>query len=199
MSYQGLNLKVGILGGTFDPVHHGHLLAAESVRDELKLDEIWFMPSKIPPHKQNHKILSGHHRIRMLELAIQQYPEFKVSKIEFERDQVSYTYDTVQILKERFPGIQFHFIIGADMVEFLPNWHRYKELLTLIQFVAIKRPHYQAHVNHPWMEQIIFVEMPQLELSSSMIRNRCLQGKSIRFLVPDSVLTYIKENRLYVD
>ncbi|ACJ33193.1 Nicotinic acid mononucleotide adenylyltransferase [Anoxybacillus flavithermus WK1] len=184
--------KVGILGGTFDPPHYGHLLIADDVRTELQLDEIWFMPNYIPPHKD--KQVTDHvHRVHMLRVAIANQPHFRVETIELERKERSYTYDTIVLLKQRYPDTMFYFIIGGDMVEYLPNWYRIDELVQLVQFVGVKRPGYSLRTPYP----IIEVDVPTFAVSSSLIRERIQSGKSVTYLLPEAVQLYIKENRLY--
>jgi nicotinate-nucleotide adenylyltransferase len=189
--------KVGIYGGTFDPVHTVHLMVAEQARDRLGLDEIWFTPARIPPHKQKKHITADTHRAKMLALAIEENPCFVLNTIELEldRSQPSYTYHTMQLLKERYPEVEFYFIIGGDMAEHLPKWYKIDELVTMVQFVALARPGYI--MNNQYMQHVIQVDMPQLDISSSMIREKIATGASIRYLVPDSVRLYIEENRLY--
>ncbi|WP_297987733.1 nicotinate-nucleotide adenylyltransferase [Anoxybacillus sp.] len=184
--------RVGILGGTFDPPHYGHLLIADDVRTELKLDEVWFMPNYIPPHKEN-KVTDHTHRVNMLYAAIGDEPHFRVETIELERKERSYTYDTVVLLKERHPNTTFYFIIGGDMVEYLPHWYRIDELVQLVQFVGVKRPGYSLRTTYP----IIEVDVPTFAVSSSLIRERIQHRKSVAYLLPKAVQLYIKENRLY--
>jgi len=185
--------KVGIFGGTFDPPHNGHLLMANEVLQSLKLSEIWFMPNQIPPHKLQESISPSYHRLNMLKLATEGNEAFKIETIELERSGPSYTYDTMVLLKERYTNIQFYFIIGADMIEFLPKWYKIDELIQLIQFVGVKRPGYSVKTPYSILE----VEVPQFDVSSTIIRHRIKNGHSIDYLVPDSVIQYIKENQLY--
>lgn len=185
--------KVGILGGTFDPPHLGHLLIAHEVLDTLGLDEIWFMPNGTPPHKPLNSNTSAKHRLAMLEEATASEPRFRVEPIELERNGPSYTFDTIQQLLARERGTQFSFIIGADMVEYLPNWYRIDELLELITFIGVQRPTYQLASPYP----ITFVDIPEFGVSSSLVRDRLKIGRTIKYLVPDSVIHYIKEHHLY--
>lgn len=196
MNCQNKQQKIGIIGGTFDPVHSVHLLAAEIARDALQLDEIWFMPAFLPPHKQNKAITEPRHRINMLQKAIEGNPFFRVSEAEMERGvkgKPSYTYETMLELKNAYPFNDFYFIIGGDMVEYLPKWYKIDELSRLIHFVALARPGYDTKTSYP----VIQVEIPQLDLSSTKIRDRVANGQSIRYFVPDEVRLYIKENHLY--
>ncbi|MBE3555161.1 MAG: nicotinate-nucleotide adenylyltransferase [Thermicanus sp.] len=199
MNSQIDRLRVGVLGGTFDPLHIGHLIAAERVFDELKLDEIWFLPSHIPPHKLDHPPTPAVHRVEMVRRAIAPYPEFHLCLVELEREGPSYTVDTMEQLRKEYPSYHFYFIMGADMVDYLPHWHRYEDLLAKVPIVALKRPGFTLPKHVTWADQITFVPMPQLDLSSSEIRRMRREGKSIRFLVPDVVEHYIEEKGLYVE
>ncbi|MDR7078014.1 nicotinate-nucleotide adenylyltransferase [Neobacillus niacini] len=185
--------KVGILGGTFDPPHYGHLLIANEVLSELNLDEIWFMPNQEPPHKKKSDSVENTDRLQMLELSIEGNSAFKIEKIELERSGPSFTVDTMKILNEQFPNHQFYFIIGADMIEYLPKWHKIDELMELVQFVGVQRPEYSSETDYP----IHYVDIPAFEVSSSMIRKRVNQGMTVRYLLPDRVIDFIREKQLY--
>ncbi|MCA1318862.1 nicotinate-nucleotide adenylyltransferase [Bacillus tianshenii] len=185
--------KVGILGGTFDPPHLGHLLIANDVKHVLSLDEVWFMPNHIPPHKQSDSFTSSDLRLEMIKRAIEGQPYFQVQAIELEREGPSYTYDTILMLKENYPTVDFHFIIGADMVEYLPKWHKIEELVKLVKFVGVKRPGYSITTPLP----VIEVETPQFEVSSTLIRQRIKEGRSSHYLVPENVRRMIEEKKLY--
>ncbi|MBT2690298.1 nicotinate-nucleotide adenylyltransferase [Bacillus sp. ISL-47] len=185
--------KVGILGGTFNPPHLGHLIIANEVMCSQGLDEVWFMPNQEPPHKEKSNAASNRDRIEMLKLAVDTHPGFKLELIELERQGPSFTYDTIKILKENYPQKQFYFIIGADMVEYLPKWHNIDKLLEMITFVGVQRPSYNLETSY----SILYSEVPEMGISSSMIRSRLKKGGSIRYLVPDSIGNYIKENHLY--
>ncbi|WHY84791.1 nicotinate-nucleotide adenylyltransferase [Neobacillus novalis] len=185
--------KVGILGGTFDPPHYGHLLIANEVLATLKLDEIWFMPNGEPPHKQKTGSVTNGQRVQMLKLAIQGNSAFKIETIELHREGLSYTVDTMKMMNAEYPDHQFFFIIGADMIEYLPKWHKIDELVKLVQFVGVERPAYSDQTNYP----ILYVDVPAIDVSSSMIRERLTSGKTVRYLLPDSVIHYIEENQLY--
>jgi nicotinate-nucleotide adenylyltransferase len=185
--------KIGIFGGTFDPPHCGHLLMANEVRFRLNLDEIWFMPNQLPPHKLKTSKTTNENRLQMILSAIQDQPKFKAETIEFSRSGPSYTIDTIKDLKDQFPENEFYFIIGADMIEYLPKWHRIDELIHLVQFVGVKRPGYNEVTDYP----IIYVEAPLIEISSKMIRKRIQNKEPIRYLLPEAVREYIKEKQLY--
>ncbi|WP_312476650.1 nicotinate-nucleotide adenylyltransferase [Neobacillus sp.] len=185
--------KVGILGGTFDPPHYGHLLIANEVLSELQLDEIWFMPNHEPPHKKKPESVKDENRLKMLKLAIEGNPAFKIQPIELERDGPSYTVDTMKMINAEYVDYHFFFIIGADMIEYLPKWHKIDELVHLVQFIGVDRPSYSLQANYP----ILYVDVPTFDVSSSMIRDRLTSGKTVRYLLPDSVIQYIEENQLY--
>ncbi|UFT97843.1 nicotinate-nucleotide adenylyltransferase [Radiobacillus kanasensis] len=184
--------KVGLLGGTFDPPHFGHLLIAEEVYQTLGLDEVWFIPSYEPPHKQK-ATTESKHRVDMVKTAIQDNDHFHVNLIEVNRTGKSYSIDTIKNLKEEHPNIDFYFIIGADMVEYLPKWVQIEELVKLIQFVGVKRKEYELETDYPIME----VNTPEFAVSSSMIRQRLQKGLSAKYLLPDPVIQWIKEYKLY--
>lgn len=185
--------KIGLFGGTFDPPHIGHLILAEQVYDQCGLDEIWFMPNYIPPHKKKSSNTTTTDRLNMLKLAINGKPYFKIEPIELERQGMSYTYDTMLLLKERDKDNEFFFIIGADMVDFLPNWHRIDDLIKLVKFIGVDRPTYEGKSPYP----VQFIDIPTINLSSSMIREKVNDGKSVQYLLPDKVINYIKEHGLY--
>lgn len=185
--------RVGILGGTFDPPHLGHLIIANEVLQALQLDEIRFMPNQEPPHKQKDKWISNDDRINMLTLSIADHPCFAIEKIELERKGRSYTYDTVLLPREREPEIEFYFIIGADMIEYLPKWYKIDQLLKLIQFVGVNRPNHSQKTEYP----ILHVTIPDINISSTLIRTRISENKSVKYLISDNVWNYIKEHQLY--
>jgi nicotinate-nucleotide adenylyltransferase len=185
--------KVGILGGTFNPPHNGHLLIANEVLNELDLDEIWFMPNGEPPHKKKSDYVSDEDRLNMLNLAIRGNDKFRIETIELERIGPSYTVDTMKLINKSYKDSHFFFIIGADMIEYLPKWRNIDELVKLVQFVGVDRPSY----NHQTDYSVLYVDIPSIEISSSMIRERCKTGKTVRYLLPDSVIEYIEEKHLY--
>jgi nicotinate-nucleotide adenylyltransferase len=185
--------KVGILGGTFDPPHYGHLLIANEVRSALELDKIWFMPNHEPPHKKKPESVEDEDRLHMLELAIAENANFSIQPIELERKGPSYTVDTMKILHTEYPDHQFYFIIGADMIEYLPKWHDIDILVNLVQFVGVKRKSYRHQTDYP----VLYIDVPAIDVSSSMIRDRVKKGQTVRYLLPDSVIDYIEEKQLY--
>jgi len=185
--------KVGILGGTFDPVHIGHLIIADQVMERMKLEEIRFMPNFLPPHKEKVSNSTMEDRLKMLELALRDEAKFRIEDIEVRRGVTSYTYDTMAYLKKREPDTEFYFIIGGDMVDYLPKWYKIDELIKLVQFVGVNRPGTKGESPYP----IQFLEVPSINISSSMIREKLKKGESVKFLLPEAVIHYIKENHLY--
>ncbi|WP_050180953.1 nicotinate-nucleotide adenylyltransferase [Domibacillus robiginosus] len=185
--------KAGILGGTFNPPHVGHLIAANEVLHALDLDEIRFMPNSLPPHKK----LAGHvedeHRLHMTELAIEENPSFQIETIEIERAGVSYTIDTMRELIKREPDTSFYFIIGADMIEYLPKWRDIDELSRLVTFVGVKRPGYSTNSSYP----VLLIDTPEIHLSSTILREKAASSQTLHYLMPETVIRYIKENGLY--
>lgn len=185
--------KVGILGGTFNPPHVGHLIAANESLHALDLDEIRFMPNSLPPHKK----LAGHvedqHRLRMTELAIEGNDFFRVETVEIQRAGVSYTIDTMRELIKREPETSFYFIIGADMIEYLPKWRDIDELSRLVTFVGVKRPGYSTETPYP----VLLIDTPEIHLSSTVLREKAASNETLHYLMPETVIRYIKENGLY--
>ena len=200
-------MKVGIMGGTFDPIHNGHLATAETVNDALSLDRVLFIPASVPPHKRGRHIADSFHRLAMTILATCSHPNFHVSTVELEREGPSYAVDTVDALKNIFPSnTQFYFILGADAALELHTWHNAFELVAKCFFVAATRQGTvfdldAVHKNFPaeLRPHIIHVETPALEISSTDIRNKIRRRRSIKYLVPEPVERYIRKECLYLD
>lgn len=197
--------RVGIMGGTFDPIHVGHLITAETVRSEYKLDKIVFIPAAIPPHKQEQLVTPAFHRYNMTVLATNTNPFFEVSPIEMNRPGPSYTIDTIYELLEKYgKDTEFYFITGADAIAEISTWDRAKELLGICQFIAATRPGCLPDVNHIkeyfgglGEEHIHRLNTPELEISSTDIRMRVKNGMSIKYIVPLAVEQYIYKEGLY--
>ena len=185
--------QVGILGGNFNPVHNAHLVVADQVRQQLGLDQVLLMPEYQPPHVDKKETIPEHHRLKMLELAIEGIEGLNIETIELERKGISYTYDTMKILTEQHPDTDYYFIIGADMVDYLPKWYRIDELVDMVQFVGVQRPRYKAGTSYP----VIWVDVPLMDISSSMVRDFLAQGRKPNFLLPQPVLNYIDKEELY--
>lgn len=185
--------RIGLMGGTFDPPHVGHLLIAEQAREQLGLDKVWFLPAAIPPHKSGFS--PANDRIEMTRRAIGNHPQFELQLIEFERAEPSYTVETMKRLRVQYPNDSFYFLIGADSLDALEQWYEYDTLITLVTFGAVARPGSRYRI--PERADVRTIDMPQLEISSTDIRERVKRNKSIKYLVPSDVETYIKEHNLY--
>lgn len=192
--------KVGIMGGTFDPIHIGHLIAASSAMEAASLDEVWFIPTATPPLKPNAPIASEEQRLAMVELAIADVPSFRCSSIEMKRGGTSYSYDTIIELMEQNPDISFSYIIGSDRIHDLPSWYRAEELKQMITFVGLNRPSDPLQLdklNADWQQRVIIASMPLIDISSTMLRARAKQGRTLQFFVPKAVEQYVKEHGIY--
>lgn len=187
--------QVGILGGNFNPVHNQHLLIADQVGTALNLEKVYLMPEYLPPHVDEKDTIEAEHRLNMLKLAIADNPLFDIEQAELQRKGKSYTYDTMKALIAQNPDTDYYFIIGGDMVEYLPKWYKIDELVEMVQFVGVKRPGYTIDTPYP----IIWLDAPMMDLSSSLIRKKIAQGCSIRYLVPEAVRNYILEKGLYLE
>ncbi|HYE81233.1 MAG TPA: nicotinate-nucleotide adenylyltransferase [Clostridia bacterium] len=198
--------RIGVMGGTFDPIHYGHLVAAEEARAELGLDKVIFIPAGKPPHKQLQNITDPEQRYLMTVLATSSNPCFEVSRMEVDKDGLAYTFDTVRNLQQIYgEDTTIYFITGADAVLELLTWYRIKELLALCKFIAVTRPGFDkkeleqkiGEISSKYDGEIICIEAPLLDISSTDIRERVRNGSSIKYLLPETVEKYIVENRLY--
>ncbi len=194
---------IGLLGGTFNPVHEGHLSIAREALRLFALDAVWFIPCAVPPHKPVHDLASNADRLAMLRLAIAGEPRFAALDVEFNRPGKSYTLDTVRALRALHPGDAFTFIVGADTLPELPTWHRPLELLPLVRIVSLARPGFvpdaaAIRLPPPWPERLLadLRTGEPLAVSSREIRAKIAAGQPVS-LVPDSVLRYIEEHNLY--
>jgi len=185
--------QVGILGGNFNPVHTGHLAVADLVKQQLSLDLVYLMPECLPPHVDEKETIDPIHRLNMLELAIQGNHNLGIETIELARGGKSYTFDTIKELKERNPETDYYFIIGSDMVDYLPTWNRIDELVNMVQFVGVARGDKEIETLYP----VIWVDTPKLEISSTKIRQMIAQNIFPHYLLPEKVLHYIQEQNLY--
>lgn len=184
---------IGLLGGSFNPVHNGHLVVAEAVLESLQLERVDFMPSFLPPHVDPKKTIDAKHRVAMLNLALTDNTRFALELCELMRRGKSYSIDTIKFLKAHNPQNDYYFIIGGDMVEYLPKWKDIDELVKLVHFVGVNRPNYERVSPYP----IIYVDVPQLDISSSLIRQKVKAGQSVRYLLPEAVRQYILAEGLY--
>lgn len=185
--------QIGILGGNFNPIHNAHLIVADQVRQQLGLDKVFLMPEYLPPHVDTKSTIDEKHRLEMVKLAIDSAEGLDVETLELERKGVSYTYDTMKLLIEKNPDVDYYFIIGADMVDYLPKWHKIDELVKMVQFVGVQRPKYKAGTSYP----LIWVDVPLMDISSSMIRQFIKSNRQPNYLLPKAVLEYINKEGLY--
>lgn len=191
---------IGIMGGTFDPIHLGHLVAAECARETASLDEVWFMPTYVSPHKSHSPLASAAQRLTMIKLAIEGNPYFHICDWEMKKGGVSYTLDTITSLRQQYPNIQWAWIIGSDMVAHLPQWHRIDELMVQIRFIGLRRPACKWEPDNlpaSWKARLMEGVMPQMDISSANIRRQLATGRSVRYVVPDRVRQYIARWGLY--
>ena len=185
-------MRVGLFGGTFNPIHVGHLVLAETARERLVLDRVLFIPTQQPPHKRVRGLLPGAARLQLIELAIRDHPAFAASDIELTRPGPSYSIETVRLLRQRLPAAKLFLLIGEDMLAV--RWVAWDELKRLCTIVAARRP----GVLRPTSARgVTWLPMPQLEIASSDIRKRLAAGRSIRYLVPAAVERAIHRHRLY--
>jgi nicotinate-nucleotide adenylyltransferase len=202
------DLRVGILGGTFDPIHYGHLVIAEEVREALSLDRVLFVPAAIPPHKIGLSITPAHHRAALVELAIAGNPSFAISRIELERDGPSYTVDTLQALagdaSRQGVARELFFILSTEALAGMRTWREPDRILALCRLAVVARPGVPipdrgglAAAFGDLADRIVVVDTVPLSHSASVVRERAAAGRSIRYLVPPAVETYICEHRLY--
>lgn len=185
--------QVGILGGNFNPVHHAHLIVADQVYHQLGLDKIYLMPTYEPPHVDPKTTISSDLRLDMLELALASDQHLEIETLEIDRAGKSYTYDTMKALTELNPDVDYYFIIGGDMVEYLPKWYKLEELMSLVQLVGVRRPNYPITSDYP----LIWVDVPLMDISSSLIREKIAKGDSVNYLLPEDVINYIELKGLY--
>lgn len=185
-------LRVGVFGGTFNPIHLGHLLLAETARQTLSLDRVLFLPALQPPHKRAPGLLDGATRLRMVQLAVKDHPGFAASDIELRRPGPSYSIDTVRALRRALPKAELFLLVGQDMLGV--RWAAWNELKRLCTIAAVRRP----DSRRARMERgIRWLDMPLMSIASSDIRARVAGGRSIRYLVPAPVERYIRQHRLY--
>lgn len=191
-------MKIGILGGTFNPIHNGHLLIAKTAKQSYSLEKIIFIPCFIPPHKGTDALDSPEIRYAMTDLAISEYPDFMISPIEIERKGKSYSKDTIQEIKIKYGSASsIYFIAGTDIIAEINTWKGIDELLSLCRFIAISRPGYPLNIPKEYKEKIDIIEIPGIDISSSEIRKKIFNCESIHGLVPECVEKYIYGYGLY--
>jgi len=198
-------MRLGLFGGTFDPVHWGHLLLAERCREECRLDQVWLIPAGNPPHKQGEAISPGNQRAEMLEFAIAGHPQLSVNRMELNRSGRSFTVDTLGQLHADDASRELFFLIGADSLADLPLWREPARIAELATIVAVNRGEdpmpdldsLRQRLGDAVVNRIQLVTMPGIDLSATDIRRRVREGKSIRFMVPRPVEVYIEQHGLY--
>lgn len=201
-------MRLGIFGGSFDPVHYGHLLLAELCREHAELNEVRLVPAATPPHKQDQGRAAGEDRLQMLDLALGAHPQLRSWDFELNRGGVSYTVDTLEALHKERPDDELCFLMGADSLFDLPNWRAPERICELATIVVVDRPGSRPVSFEPLADvaseeriaifQASITPMPQIDISSSEIRMRVAKGMSIRFQTPRAVEAYIREKSLYV-
>ena len=187
--------RIGVMGGTFDPIHHGHLVAASEVAAALSLDEVVFVPTGQPWHKK--AVSSAEHRYLMTVIATAANPQFTVSRIDIDRPGVTYTVDTLRDLSSLMPDSDLFFISGADAIAQILAWKEIDEIWPLAEFIAVSRPGHNLELPEAPEGNISVLEVPALSISSTNIRQRAGDSKPIWYLVPDGVVQYIAKHKLY--
>lgn len=196
--------KIGIMGGTFDPIHIGHLIMAESALSELQLDKIIFMPSGKPPHKSSKSISESDIRSDMVKLAIDNNEKFVYSDFELKREGIIYTSDTLELIKNQYTNLDIYFIVGADSILNIEKWHEPAKIFQLCKMVVVDRDNcndkiiaMKEHLSLKYNAQIYYIKAPLVCISSTYIRNCVANKKSVKYLIPDSVNEYITTHQLY--
>ena len=196
--------KIGIMGGTFDPIHNGHLIIAENSRINFNLEKILFIPTGLPAHKIENEITYSDYRYEMVLLSINSNPYFTVSPMEIERMGITYTIDTIKNLQKLNKNAEYYFIMGEDSLYNFHKWKDYRELLNICKFIVAKRKNENSkleerikELNNICENSIYLLESPMIDISSTDIRERIIQNKPIKYLVPEAVELYIKKHGLY--
>ena len=199
-------MKIGIMGGTFDPIHTGHLIIGEYARTTLNLDRVIFIPVGLPPHKDNSKVSTSKSRLQMTKLAIKSNSYFYLSSIEVDRKETTYTIDTIKELKNIYKEDELYFVIGGDSLFEIEKWKDFNELINLCKFVVLQRPGRTKEkmdekileLREAYKLELEKIYSPLIDISSTEIRQRVKNNLSIKYLVPESVEDYITNNRLYI-
>ncbi len=199
--------KIGVMGGTFNPVHYGHLLIAENAYEQYGLEHVFFMPTGRSPHKDGRQIISAAQRCEMVRLAIDGNPHFSCSDYETTKADVSYTYLTLQAFTQRFPGTELYFIMGADSLADFEHWLHPEEISRLSTILVAVRDELnikelmpiREHLKKAYHAKIAFINTPGFSVSSRLIRKRVTEHSSIRYLVPDAVEQYIRQHHIYIE
>jgi nicotinate-nucleotide adenylyltransferase len=196
-------VRIGVFGGTFDPVHLGHLILAEQCREQGRLEQVWFVPAARPPHKPERELTPFAQRVEMLNLAIAGQPAFRVEELENDRPGPGYTADTLEELHKRHPEHEWFLVIGGDALRDLPGWYDRRRIVAQAELLVMPRP----GADLPAAEELRgklgpdlrmqFIDVPPIGISSSDLRERLRDGRSVRFLVPRAVEAYIRDKQLF--
>jgi nicotinate-nucleotide adenylyltransferase len=197
MSRPVQNKRIGIMGGTFDPIHHGHLVAASEVQSKFELDEVIFVPTGQPWQKTHQTVSPAEDRYLMTVIATASNPRFSVSRVDIDRGGVTYTIDTLSDLRALHADAELFFITGADALEQILTWREVDELFGMAHFVGVTRPGYDLNDHHLPSGSVSLIEVPAMAISSTACRARVAAGEPVWYLVPDGVVQYISKNDLY--
>lgn len=201
-------MRLGILGGTFDPVHYGHLLLAEQCREQCQLDQVWFIPAGVPPHKVSRTITPGRARAEMLDLAVAGHPAFRVDRREIDRTDPCFTVDALATIHAEDPARELYFLMGEDSLLDFPTWREPQRILELVRLAVVNRSDTKERVGEEWWrrfpelnlaDRVHHVRIPFVDLSSSEIRARIHGRRSIRFMTPRAVECYLEQHRIYLE
>lgn len=188
-------MKIGLFFGSFNPIHHGHLMVASFIANHTDLQQIWLVVSPQNPHKTQSSLLNEYDRLHLAQLAIEDDAQIKVSDIEFKLPKPSYTIDTLTYLQEKYPQHGFYVIMGSDSFQNLPKWKNFEALVKNYQFIVYRRPGFD--ITEKYGADVTYLEAPMLELSATLIRNNCKDGITIRYLVPEDVRLEIERNNYF--
>ncbi|AKK11623.1 nicotinate-nucleotide adenylyltransferase [Corynebacterium uterequi] len=194
--------RIGIMGGTFDPIHHGHLVAASEAADRFALDSVVFVPTGQPWQKRGRSVSAAELRYLMTVIATASNPQFTVSRVDIDRQGPTYTVDTLHDIATQFPDAELFFITGADALGSILTWRNWEKMFDLAHFIGVTRPGYELTeqmLPGPQRERVSLIEVPAMAISSTECRDRARQGRPVWYLVPDGVVQFIAKNRLYVD
>lgn len=195
--------RIGIFGGTFDPIHHGHLIVAEVMMEELGLDRVLFLPAGQPPHKLDRVITPAFHRLTMLQLALQDNPHFALSFVDVERPGPCYTVDSLAILRQEYPDDELFFLMGEDSLRDLPTWREPNRIAEQALLAVALRPNVEVNLEAVFTavpaarDRVVLVQVPLIQIAASDIRRRVAEGRTIRYQVPRPVEQYIERHGLY--
>jgi nicotinate-nucleotide adenylyltransferase len=190
-------MRIGLFGGSFDPIHKGHLKLALDSKKDFNLDKVIFIPAKIPPHKKTKILAEAIHRIRMIKAVIKRYPSFLLSSYEINKKSTSFTYNTLCYFKKKYPSADLFFLIGSDSLNDLKSWKNIETFESLCSFVVAKRRKYKPEKNNKYLKNAYFTKNVIENISSTSIRNLIKNGKAVSGLVPKSIETYIIKKKLY--